>query len=80
MSDVTLTPSSDTGTTTLTATIPAWAANTQYIPGDYVTYGGSTYLCIQTNYSGNILNLTSNTPATIANDATVGTLAWTTSC
>ena len=74
--NVTLTPSADTGATTLTATIPAWAANTQYIPGDYVTNGGNTYLCIQTNYSGNILNLTSNAPATIANDATVGTLAW----
>jgi hypothetical protein len=77
VSATTITPSSDTGATTLTATIPAWAGNTQYIPGDYVTFGGSTYICLQTNYSGNILNLTSNTPATIANDATVGTLAWT---
>jgi hypothetical protein len=76
VSDVTITPSADTGATTLTATIPAWAANTQYIPGDYVTFGGSTYICIQTNYSGNILNLTSNTPTTIANDSAVGTLAW----
>jgi hypothetical protein len=79
VSATTITPSSDTGATTLTATIPAWAGNTQYVPGDYVTYGGHTYLCLQTNYSAGILNATSNSPATIANDSTVGTLAWNTS-
>ena len=61
VSDVTITPSSDTGTTTLTATIPAWATTTQYIPGDFVTYGGSTYLCQLTHISGTFAtDLTNN--------------------
>jgi chitodextrinase len=61
VSDVTITPSSDTGTTTLTATIPAWATTTQYVPGDFVTHGGSTYLCQLTHISGTFAtDLTNN--------------------
>jgi hypothetical protein len=61
VSKVTITPSSDTGTTTLTATIPAWVTGTQYIPGDYVTNGGSTYLCQLTHIAGTFAtDLTNN--------------------
>lgn len=50
--NVTITPSSATGNTTLTATIPAWITATQYLPGDYVIQGGVQYLCILTHTSG----------------------------
>jgi len=50
--NVTLTASAATGTITLTATIPAWLTATQYLPGDYVTNGGTTYLCQLTHTSG----------------------------
>ena len=76
ISNVTLTPSSDTGSTTITATIPAWATGTQYKVGDYVTNGGNTYICIQTNLSAGTLN-SANSPGTATNDnSNGGTLAW----
>lgn len=50
--NVTITASSATGSTTLTATIVAWQTATQYIPGDYVTNSGTTYLCLLTHVSG----------------------------
>jgi len=50
--NVTLTASSATGSCTLTATIPAWSSGTQYLPGDYVTHGGVTYLCLLTHVAG----------------------------
>ena len=74
--NVTITASATTGSVTLTATIPAWASNTQYIPGDYVTNGGNTYLCIQSNLSAGTLNAPAS-PTTFANDnSNGGTLAW----
>ncbi len=50
--NVTLTASATTGSITLTATIPSWGSGNQYIPGDYVTNGGTTYLCQLTHVSG----------------------------
>lgn len=52
--NVTLTPSAATGSgITLTATIPAWASSTQYLPGSYVTNGGNSYYCrVQNTSSG----------------------------
>lgn len=44
--NVTITPSSATGATTLTATVPAWLAATSYLPGDYVTNAGIMYICL----------------------------------
>ena len=61
VSDVTITPSSDTGATTLTATIPAWVTGTQYIPGDFVTNSGITYRCQLTHIAGTFAtDLTNN--------------------
>jgi hypothetical protein len=50
--NVTITPSSATGATTLTATIPAWGTGTAYVPGDWVTQGGNTYACQQPHIAG----------------------------
>jgi hypothetical protein len=49
ISATTLTASSDTGAVTLTATVPAWSAGTQYTQGAFVTNGGNTYVCIVPN-------------------------------
>ena len=56
-SNVTITPNSATGQTTLTAACPAWGTNTAYITSatslsDYVTNGGSTYKCLVNHLSG----------------------------
>ena len=61
VSGVTITPSSDTGATTLTATIPAWVTGTQYISGDFVTNSGITYRCQLTHIAGTFAtDLTNN--------------------
>ena len=50
--NVTITPSSATGPTTLTATIPAWGTGTQYVPSDWVTESAVTYRCVQAHAGG----------------------------
>lgn len=52
VNNVTITPSSATGNTTLTATVPAWLTATLYLPGDYVTEAGSMYICQVTHTAG----------------------------
>jgi len=51
ISNITITPSADSAATTLTATIPAWAATTNYDIGDYVIEATVTYKCIVAHYS-----------------------------
>ena len=51
ISNITITPSADSATTTLTATIPAWGAVTNYDIGDYVIEATVTYKCLVANYS-----------------------------
>ena len=50
--NVTITPSSATGTTTLTATVPAWGTGTIYIVNDFITQGGVHYRCIISHTGG----------------------------
>lgn len=47
----TITASSDTGGTTLTATVPAWGSGNQYTQGSFVTNSGTTYVCKVPNTS-----------------------------
>lgn len=52
ISTTTVTASSDTGSTNLTVTIPAWGAGNQYTQGAWVTNSGTTYTCVLPNTSG----------------------------
>ena len=52
ITNVVLTPSATTGTITLTASNPAWAGGTDYIPGDYVTESATVYICLIPHVSG----------------------------
>lgn len=49
---VTITPSSATGATTLTATIPAWGTGTQYIVNDWVVESAVYYRCLIPHTAG----------------------------
>lgn len=51
LTNITITPSAQTGATTLTAAIPAWAGTTDYMIGDYVTESGIYYKCIVSHKS-----------------------------
>jgi hypothetical protein len=50
--NVTITPSSATGATTITATVPAWGTGTNYIVNDFVTQGGVHYRCTVPHKAG----------------------------
>ena len=50
--NVAITPSSATGTTTLTATVPPWATGSSFIVNDFVTEGGVHYRCVLSHTAG----------------------------
>lgn len=52
VTDITLTSGATTGTTSLTATAPAWVTATSYVPGNAVTSGAFIYVCLLAHTSG----------------------------
>ena len=52
LTNITATAGATTGATTITLTTPAWATNTSYRVGDYVTQSGTEYKCVIAHVSG----------------------------